>query len=193
MRSATEANVKQEAISIRPDDMANRVEEWLAISATREIQAYRYACGYEDVLPIIGPMAAQVFVEQILTDDVSRITRDFTYQVVAGSARKPNKIAQVERLTEFGQYFLPVAQQAMTMGVTQPLNAYLEAMGRAMDMDVSDFVIDGTDQQSLQMFVQQQQAEAEAARQQDMELKSAELDQRERESVRKDKAKPSGN
>lgn len=163
MRSATEANVRQENISIRPDDMATRVEEWLATSAIREVQAYRYTGEYEDVLPVLGPAAAQVFMDQILTTDVSRITRDFNYRIVAGTAKKPNKITQIENLTDFGQYFLPVAQMAMSMGVVRPINAYLDKIGTAMDMDVDEFMLLPEDQMLMQQQAMAQVTQAEAA------------------------------
>ena len=75
MRSAAEAQYRQQNINIRPDDMASKVEDWLSLSATREIQAMRYLASSEDVVPIVGPTAARVFEEQILTGEVSRITR----------------------------------------------------------------------------------------------------------------------
>lgn len=166
MRSAAEAQNRQQNVNIRPDDMASQVENWLTISAIREIQAYRYTCDFEDVEPIIGPVAAQVFAEQILTDDVSRVTRDFTYRVVAGTARKPNKETETAKLTEFGQYFLPVAQSLSQSGVIRPLNAYLKKMGAAMDMDVSEFLLTEQDQQMLMTMamapIEQGQQEAEA-------------------------------
>lgn len=149
MRSAAEAQYRQQNINIRPDDMASRVEDWLSIAATREIQAMRFAATYEDVVPVLGPTAAQVFHEQILTDDVSRITRDFAFRVEAGTARKPNKDTQIAQLTDIGQYILPVIQKAMMAGVTRPFNAYMEAVGRAMDMGVDQFLLGEEEQQML--------------------------------------------
>lgn len=149
MRSAAEAQYRQENINIRPDDMASRVEDWLSLSATREIQAMRYLGEFEDLVPIVGQTAASVFAEQILTDDVSRITRDFRYRVEAGTARKPNRDTQIAQLTDIGQYILPVIQQAMMSGVTRPFNAYMEALGRAMDIAVDPFLLGDEEQQML--------------------------------------------
>jgi hypothetical protein len=148
MRSAAEAQYRQQNINVRPDDMASRVEDWLSLSATREIQAMRYAANFDDLVPVVGQTAARVFEEQILTTDVSRITRDFRYRVEAGTARKPNRDTQIAQLTDIGQYILPVIQQAMMSGVTRPYNAYMEAMGRAMDIDIGQFLL-GQDEQQL--------------------------------------------
>ena len=149
MRSAAEAQYRQQNINIRPDDMASRVEDWLSLSATREIQAMRYVANFDDLVPVIGQTAARVFEEQILTDDVTRITRDFRYRVEAGTARKPNRDTQIAQLTDVGQYILPVIQQAMMSGVTRPYNAYMKALGRAMDMDINNFLLGDEEQQML--------------------------------------------
>lgn len=155
MRSAAEADYRQSNINIRPDDMASRVEDWLSVTATREIQMCRFLCGYEDVEPIIGPIGAHVFVTQILTRDVSAVTREFGYRVEAGTARKPNKQTRITQLNEIAQYLLPVAQSAMQWGVTKPFNAFMEDYGRALDMDPSRYMLDEADQELMmqaQMF-----------------------------------------
>jgi hypothetical protein len=162
MRSAAEAQYRQQNINIRPDDMASRVEDWLSLSATREIQAMRFVSEFEDLVPIVGQTAAMVFQQQILTDEVSRITRDFRYRVEAGTARKPNKDSQIAQLTDIGQYILPVIQQAMMSGVTRPYNAYMQALGRAMDMEVGQFLLGDAEQQMLvQMNAPPQPAETQ--------------------------------
>lgn len=152
MRSAAEAQYRQSNINIRPDDMASQVEDWLSISATREIQMLRWKGEYEDVEPILGGIAAQVFATQILTRDVSAITREFSFRVEAGTARKPNKDTRIAQLNEIGQYLLPVAQQAMQMGVAKPFNAFMEDYGRAMDIDPQRYMLDQEDQQRMLQF-----------------------------------------
>jgi hypothetical protein len=141
MRSATEASNRQGSVSIRPDDMASRVEDWLSLSATREVQALRWACGYDDVLPILGEVGSHVFQTQILTRDVSSITRDFTYRVQAGSARKPNKDTKIAQLTDLSQYLLPTIMPMASAGVFGPLNAFLEDLGNAMDFDSTRYLL----------------------------------------------------
>jgi hypothetical protein len=100
-------------------------------------------------MPVIGQTAARIFEEQILTDDVTRITRDFRYRVEAGTARKPNKDTQIAQLTDIGQYILPVIQQAMMSGVTRPYNAYMNALGRAMDIEIDEFLLGDEERQLL--------------------------------------------
>jgi hypothetical protein len=152
MRSAAEAQYRQSNVNIRPDDMASQVEDWLTVTAIREIQILRWNGSYEDVEPIIGTLAAQVFETQILTQDVSSITREFNFRVEAGTARKPNKDTRITQLSEIGQYLLPVTQQAMTMGVPKPWNAFIEDMARAMDMDPSRYMLSDQDQAQMLQF-----------------------------------------
>ena len=99
---------------------------------------------------------------------MSRITRDFSYRVEAGTSRKPNKDAKIAQLADVGQYILPVIQQAMMSGVTRPYNAYMTALGRAMDMDVSEFLLGEQEQQMLlqmnappQAYAQEPESESE--------------------------------
>ncbi len=161
MRSAAEAQYRQQNINIRPDDMAMQVENFLTVSAIREIQLLRWRGSYEDVEPILGPLGAHVFETQILTQDVSAITREFRFRVEAGSARKPNKDTRIAQLTDFGQYVLPVIQNAMSMGVTRPWNAYMQDLARAMEMDASSYLLTPEDEQQMMQFAMMQQAPAQ--------------------------------
>jgi len=149
IRSAAEASYRQGNVNIRPDDMASRVEDWLSLSATREIQALRWACDYEDVLPVLGEVGAHVFQTQILTQDVSSITRDFMYRVEAGTARKPNKDTKIAQLTDLSQYLLPAIMPLVNSGVYRPLNAFLEDLGNAMDFDPKPYLLGEEDRQVM--------------------------------------------
>jgi len=157
MRSAAEAQYRQSNINIRPDDMASRVEDWLSVSATREIQLLRWVGNIEDVEPIIGPLGAQVFQTQILARSITDVTREFGFRVEAGTARKPNKDTRIAQLNELAQYLLPTAQQAMALGVFKPFNAFMEDYGRAMDIDPSRYMIDDDDRNAMQQYTLMQQ------------------------------------
>lgn len=149
MRSAAEAEYRQSNISIRPDDMASRVEDWLSITAAREIQLLRFHGKFEDIEPIIGGMGAHIFETQILARDVSSVTREFTFRVEAGTARKPNKDTRIGQLNDIGQYLLPVAQEALQLGISKPFNAFIEDYGRAMDIDPKPYMLTEEDEQTM--------------------------------------------
>lgn len=141
MRSAREADIREANTSIRPDDMASRVEDWLSAAAKKEIQAARWNLDGQSVAPAVGVLGSYVWDEHILTSDVDAVTRDFTYRVEAGSARKPNKNVRVQQLHEIGQVIVPTIQQLAVNGQFGPWNAYISDVGKAMDLDVEGYLV----------------------------------------------------
>lgn len=140
-RSATEMQIKDQNVSVRPDDMASQVEDSLSEVATREMQAARWQCSGEDVKGPLGEQGAWVWENQILTEDVDHVTRCFDFRVEAGSARKPNKANKVNQLNELGRTILPTVQSFAQMGQVGPLNAYTTDMAHAMDLDASQYLV----------------------------------------------------
>jgi len=141
LRSATEANVKSENMAILPDEMASRTEDWLSDVARNEMMAARWMLGPQDVQQALGPAAAMVWQNQIMTSDVDRVVRDFDYRIEAGTARKPNKNTRIQNLNEFGKVGMGVFQSLLQSGMPQPFNAFMKAWGDANDMDVDEFMI----------------------------------------------------
>lgn len=179
MRSATEAQVKNQNLAIRPDDMAQSVESWLSETAVREMQAAHWFCEPQDVLPVVGQMGAMVWQKYIMEADVDAVVRDYDYRIEAGSARKPNKATKVAQLVEFGQYALPVLQQFASAGMVEPWNAFMRDYGKASDLDVSGYLLDPA------MFQQQGASAEDQAAQAEMELKIAELQLKQQEMMAK--------
>jgi hypothetical protein len=134
MRSAAEAQTRDANTQVRPDEMANRVEDWLSESAMKEAEAAIWMLTHDDVVPVLGELGAHIFETQIQTTDFDQIVRDFDYTIAAGSARKPNKAQRIASLNEFGQMFLPVASAMAESGQVGPYNAFIEDMCRALDL-----------------------------------------------------------
>lgn len=141
MRSATEANVRDQNVSIRPDDMAAKTEDWLTTTVVREMQAARWFCGPEDVAGAVGPQGAMVWQNIIMQTDPEAVVRDFDYTIEAGSAKKPNKQQKIQQLTDFAQVALPTIQQFAMQGMTEPWNALMQDMAKANDLDASRYLI----------------------------------------------------
>jgi hypothetical protein len=141
MRSATEANVRDANISVRPDDMAQSVENALSLVNVREMQAARWLCEPEDIAPAVGRMGAMVWQQLVQTQNIDSVVRDFAYRVEAGSARKPNKQNRAAQLTELGQVLLPVIAPLAQAGIVAPFNAYITDVAKAMDLDPSGYLI----------------------------------------------------
>lgn len=142
IRSAREADVKESATNIRPDDMASRTEDFLSATAAKEIQAARWSCEGQDVQHVLGQIGTVIWDEQILTQDYDNLVRDFNFRVEAGSARKPNKNARLDNLNQFGQTAVPVMQELVMAGKVGPWNAYVRDVARALDIDPEPYMIE---------------------------------------------------
>jgi hypothetical protein len=140
-RSAAEAQVKSEQISVRPDDMANALEDSMGMLARKEALAARWLLQKEDVAPILGPLGAEVWQSMIQNIEVNSLAREYDYRIEAGSARKPNKASEVERMQMAVQTLGPILQQVASMGQVQPLNALLQAWCKSLDIEYGPFMI----------------------------------------------------
>lgn len=135
-RSATEAEMKREALNIRPDDMANRVEDWMSRLARKEALAIQWLLEAEDVAPVLGPVGVRLWEQLVLPADPAQLVLEFDYRIEAGSARKPNKAQKIENMQQALQTLLPVAAQQMELsGDVDPVNALLADWGKANDID----------------------------------------------------------
>lgn len=140
-RSAAEAQVKSEQISVRPDDMANVLEDAMSMLARKEALAARWLLNPEDVAPVLGPLGAQVWANMLQTMDINQLAREFDYRIEAGSARKPNKASEVEKMNMALQTLGPILQGLIPMGVVDPMNALLNAWCKSLDIDPQPFMI----------------------------------------------------
>lgn len=123
MRSATEANVKQQNLAIRPDDMAGKVEDFMSRVAGKEAMAARWLLKREDMEPILGPLGASVWEQTILSADVESVVREFDYVIAAGSTRKPDSATRAQQANEAVQSWLPIVQAYSQMtGDVNPIN-----------------------------------------------------------------------
>ena len=140
-RSAAEAQVKSEQISVRPDDMANVLEDAMSMLARREALAARWLLTGKDVAPILGPLGAQVWDMQVNAMGINRVAREFEYRIEAGSARKPNKAGRVEQMQMAVQTIGPVAQQLIGLGIVDPWNALMTDWAKSLDIDPKPYMV----------------------------------------------------
>lgn len=145
MRSAEEASVKQANTQIIPDDMAQRVEDWLTLQAKKEMLAAHWLLTREDVQPIVGEEAAYVWETQMATQDVEQIISDFEYTIEAGSARKPNIANKRQAVMEYGQAWGAVLAEMAGSGNVGPWNAFHRMLGEVTQTDMSEFMLQPPD------------------------------------------------
>jgi hypothetical protein len=142
MRSAAEADLKGEQITVRPDDMANSVEEFISATAQKEAEVAAYHLDGQDVQMVLGGLGAQAWDVFNSNHEPGEIVRSYSFRTEASSTRKPNKNTKVAQIQEFGQYALPVLQQFAMAGNPGPWNAFITAWGEANDADITQFLID---------------------------------------------------
>lgn len=140
-RSAAEAQIKNENISIRPDNMANELEDCMSLLARREALAARWLLEPQDIKPILGPMGATAWAQFIMRRDIVSLTREFLYRVEAGSSRKPNKATRVEQMQMAVQTLGPILSQLAGAGVTDPFNALMSDWADSLDIDPKPYLL----------------------------------------------------
>jgi hypothetical protein len=144
MRSASEAQVKQDNMSIRPDDMANLFEDFQSALSRKEAMAARWLLQPKDVIHVLGPLGAQAWQMHLSPksgEDIGTIAREFDYRIETGSARKPNKAFKVEQMQMALQTLGPVLQGLIGAGVVEPFNALISAWADANDLDAAPFLV----------------------------------------------------
>jgi hypothetical protein len=141
-RTAEDAAIKRQSLSVRPDYFASQVEEWQSNVASMENLCTQVFIKPSDVEPVLGWTGARLWESLIMTRPIEEVLRDTQMTIEAGSARKPNKDRDVANIGQFAQMAMPFFQQfAMQSGNPEPLNAFLMKWGEANDMEVHDMLI----------------------------------------------------
>ena len=171
IRSAAEAEIRNQNVSIRPDDMSSQVEDWLSTCAMKEMEAAEWSLSADDVRPVLGASASYIWTKQIKSQSFEKTVRDYDYRVEAGTARKPNKVNRVRQLNEFAQIAMPQLQQFAAQGNPGPYNALIEDWAKANDLDPARYMVAeepgaGPEEQQQEQMQQQQQAQQQAQEQQ---------------------------
>jgi hypothetical protein len=142
MRSAEEANVKGSQLQVRPDDMANRVEDAMTAVARKEAIAARWHLRPEELVPIMGPVAAAAWEKYVHSAQLGEIVRELDFTIAAGSSRKPNKARDAQNMNQaMNQLFTPLMGFAQSTGQTGPVNALITEWGKALDLDPKPFLL----------------------------------------------------
>ena len=131
IRVAADAEVRQQATQVRPQDMANKVEDSMSAVARKEGIASRWLYERKDVEPVLGPSAAILWEMYIQNSDSSRVALELDYRVEAGQARKPNKEKEVQNMQTAMQTILPVLIETGNFGAA---NALIQDWAKSIDI-----------------------------------------------------------
>lgn len=185
-RSASESQIKQQNANIRIQDLQEVTEAWQTTVARKEALATRWFVGPESVANIFGepfnPQGMQIGMRTLLwnqlvylpldynnPDTIDRVVREYMYRIESGSIRKPNRAKDIEDAGFLMQsMFGPVLQMYQQTGDPQQLNALMQIVQRAYDLDPMALMFpDYTQQvQAQQQAAQQQQMAEQQAQQQ---------------------------
>lgn len=156
MRSAEEASNMQSNMSIRPEDMADQVENWHARIAAKEAAATRMHVGPEMFVRMASPQQAdgspfpdqasmqmaQMWAALVNTQDPYDAASEMLYSVEAGTGRKRNLRKMMDDVNGLLQNF---GQQAMqiytTMGDPRIINEMIYLWGDAHQADTSKMML----------------------------------------------------
>lgn len=142
IRSAQEAQVKGQAVNVRPDDMAMKVEEAMTELARKEALAARWHLKGQDVALVLGPMGAAWWDQLLTPSDPAEVMHQLEYRIEAGSAKKPNKaLDQANMQQAIQNLFAPLFQYASATGNVGPVNALIAAWAKSIDLDATPFLL----------------------------------------------------
>lgn len=141
-RSATESATKRDQMNVRPDDMANRVEDWMTEVARKEAIGARFLLTGKDVQSICGPMGAMMWDQFITPSNPAELLYSLEYRIEAGSVRKPNRERDAANATALIQQLGPFYQQiALSAGLTGPWNEVVTVWCKANDIKADKLLL----------------------------------------------------
>lgn len=141
LRSAEEASLKGDQVSVRPDDMANKVEEAMSALAAREAFCARWHLTGADVVPQLGEEAA-FWWDQLLSGADPDLILQLQYRIEAGSTRKPNRARDQANMAQAMQtLFVPLFEYGQATGDLVPVNNLMAQWGKSLDLDAGAFLL----------------------------------------------------
>lgn len=141
MRSAQEAEIKSDAVNVRPDDMANKVEDAMSQLARLEALAIRWHLTGQDVAPVMGPVGQALWDQFITPADPSELLYSLEYRIEANSVRKPNRERDAANAQQLTQTYAPFFEQLAAQGLTGPFNTMLQRWADSIDMKTDGLLL----------------------------------------------------
>ncbi len=141
-RSAAESQAKESQMNVRPDDMANKVEDAMTDVARKEALCARWHLTGQDVSRVLGPVGTFLWDQLLVPSDPEEIVHSLEYRIEANSARKPNKAREIGNMKDaITILFAPLFQFASQTGNVGPVNGLITAWAKANDLDPAAFLL----------------------------------------------------
>jgi hypothetical protein len=139
-RSARDVAAKEARASVRPDKMAKDVAKWQEDAAELEKFLAAWVVQPKDVASWMGEFASLMWQALITEEDPEYYVYGSRCLVGANDTRKPNKELEAANLKELVAFTFPLLQRyAEATGNTEPINGFMDSMGKSMEQDVSDW------------------------------------------------------
>ncbi len=141
-RSATDANTKKQSVSIRPDFMSEKCEEFLTEASRHEAFAARWLLEAKDVIPIMGQAGAFLWEKYITSQPIEETVREISYRVEHGTARRPDRERDANNINMALQSFGPIAMQLWGEGGDPAMmNFLIQQWGKTNGFDTTKLQI----------------------------------------------------
>lgn len=141
-RSATESATKRDQMSVRPDEMANKVEDAMTQAARQEAIAMRWHLTGKDVGPVMGPVGSAMWDKFITPSNPAELLYQLEYRIEAGSVRKPNRDRDAQNMRDTTQMLMPFYQGlASNAGLVDQFNALLELWAKSVDLKADGLLL----------------------------------------------------
>ena len=135
-RTAEDAATKRQQMSIRPEYLADRVEDWQTDAARMEMLVAATYLEPQDLTPIMGQTGAMLWQNLVMAKPIDAVMRETDVTVAAGSVRKPNKDRDIANINQGLQVLGPLLNTyAQRTGDSEPINAMIKEFGEAIDDD----------------------------------------------------------
>lgn len=141
-RTAEDAAGKRQMVSIRPDYMAGKVEDWQGEVADMELFCSRFFVDAQQLGGMLDPAEQFLWAQLIDSQDPKSIIEDLRATVAANSTRKPDKVRDVANMNQLVPQLLPILQEySFATGDFSPLNALIGKIGDTLDEDLEGLMM----------------------------------------------------
>jgi len=162
VRVASDIRERSARSSVRPDKMAMDVAKWMSDASQLEMFLAAMHVDGSSLTHLLGGLGSQMWDQQFKGQPVEVLLREMKATVEASEVRKPDKERDTANIQSLQQYHMPTLTQfAQQTGNSDPYNGFLDAIGKATEMETKDFHLPpwtppvDPEQQQLQQQMQQ--------------------------------------
>jgi len=170
VRVASDIRERSARSSVRPDKMAGDVAQWMTNASQLEMFLAAMHVDGASLTHLLGGFGGQMWNQEFSGQPVEVLLREMKATVEASEIRKPDKERDTANIQALQQFWLPtLTQYAQETSNTEPVNGFLDAIGKATEMDTQEFHLPpwqppvDPEQQQMQQAMQQLEMQKTAA------------------------------